>query len=313
MADRTSRPPLALVGVLLLFAVAAVRSLTLSWTVAPTTEANLSSRTWLALGCRLLSCAIVWHRGYVVIMRSPPVFIDVRYGKGSAFEPRRIELGGRGRLCTFTVQSWFLEGIYFAVATAASLGFPVARLGRVLFGVVFATSHLVSSITAYILLPTAARSAARERTNVYDSPLLSTNGTVCCCEGATVTRRAGLVMHNANVALVHLELLVSGQSIALGDMGAAVLWALWYIVFAWRMASQNRWLPYPFIDYTLPVYVALPVHLALAALLAAFHLLGVAFSVVLAQWSLVLRLAVHATLVRLVTRLKPPDVPASPS
>lgn len=288
-AERISRPPATLACLVAFLLLLSIRSLLVQNVASGST--GMSSSSWLALVVRSASLFVVWHRAYVVLLQSAPVAIDLRYMPGSAFESRRITLGGAQRLYTFTVQSWLLEGAYFGVALATSLGLKTAQLSRVLFGVVFATSHLVSSITSWVLIPIALRVSAAEGTKLTENPLFTTNG---------------LVLHNANVVLVHMDMLLVGETVDARCVGAVMLWAIWYILFAWRLARRMRWIPYPFIDYTLPIKIAIPIHLGLVVLLACFFYVGVAFSAAMAYRSIRIRLVAHVLLLLLTTRIAPP-------
>lgn len=284
MTSRIDSPPTALKALVVVLGSASVWSLATAFSNEPKREAS-PVPTMLVI-TRSMSLVMVIHRACMVLV-SPPVSLELIYGEGSAFEAKPIELNGRRRMCTFTVQSWFLLGAYFAI----SLVFPNLVFSRVVFGVVFSTAHIVSSLTTYVLIPKNAKQCEKLGTDIRDTPFYTTNG---------------LVMHNVNVLLVHIDMLVSGETMKKQYAGAAVLWAIWYVLFAWRLAKRERWVPYPFIDFTLPIKFALPIHLGLAFLLALFYLIGVVFSQTLAVYSLPVKLLAHVSLLFLVMRIMPP-------
>ena len=154
---------------------------------------------------------------------------------------------------TFTVQTWTVEGLYFALACAAAVAgargleappwLPL-KATRYLFEVVWAVSHLITSVTTYVLVPTAAKA--------WDGPV----------DELPLLAPDQLVLHNANVILIHVDTLLSGQCLAVDHAGAALLYACWYVAFAWIRA---RWVfggtPYFFLDYSLPRALAFKMHL----------------------------------------------------
>lgn len=204
---------------------------------------------------RFVFCAIITHRAIICLFFSDPVSIDLKYFKGSKFKPQTVTLQKWGRLRTFTVQSWCLQALYFAYPT------PQLR------AVIFATAHLVSSVTSFVLIP------------LGNNKFLFTSN--------------ALWMHNANTILVHLDLYLSGATIALENMGAPVLWAIWYVVFTWTCMD---WIPYIFLDYSVPY--AIPLHLGLCVALLLFFLVGVGLAHVPHAW------VAQLLLVRLVTRYR---------
>jgi len=245
---------------------------------------------WL-LCCSRFVCFGVCVNRLQIAMRAPAITVEVRYSPRSKFKARDIQLEGIKRLKTFTVQSWCLQTFYFLLCIVIQIipqnSIFLNTLIWILFEICFAASHLVSSITAFVLLPTAARVCAKEGKNIQNHILLTSQA---------------LWLHNANVAMIHLDLFLSQQKLTITHIGAPFLWGVLYIVFAWYLALYEDWLPYPFIDFTLPLYVCLPLHLGLVIALGAFFLLGVAFDNALAHLGLFSRLLAHLTLLRLVCR-----------
>merc|ERR1712091_814448 len=62
-----------------------------------------------------------------------------------------------------------------------------------------------------------------------------------------------LVLHNVNCILMHVDTLLSGQYLAYDHAGAALLYACYYVSFAWTRARYVAGgVPYFFLDYSLP-------------------------------------------------------------
>lgn len=207
---------------------------------------------------RVVACAIVTHRAIVVLLFSEPITVELKYLKGSKFKDRAVVLQKWSRLRTFTVQSWCLQGLYFA--------YPTPHLQAV----VFATAHLVSAVTSFVLIPMA---------NQKNHFLFSANA---------------LWMHNANTILAHLDLLFRPIDARL--VGAPVLWAIWYVLFAWIAAYFTGWIPYNFLDYSIPY--AIPFHLGLCLALVLFFFVGVGLASLPHAW------IAQLLLVRVVTRFR---------
>ena len=142
-------------------------------------------------------------------------------------------------------------------------------------------------MTAFVLIPTAAKVAKKEGTDIRDHMLL---------------QAPALWLHNANVVTLHADLFVSKQRLIFSHVGAPVLWGLWYILFAWILAFRERWVAYPFIDFSLHPSKSIAFHLGLTAVLAIFFLLGVQFDTTLHKAPTWIRIVAHAVLLRFVTK-----------
>ena len=291
-------PPLALVGLMAVLFVIASWS---CWSIS--VEADYSF-VWAGrydeglsvLVVRLMCFVIAAHRMYYTLYCAPTLPIDLRYIKGSRFRARRLMMGGSRRLCTFTVQSWALETIYFGVGVCACVfKNQTLSLGALLlFETCFATAHLVSAVTAFVLLPTAAKVCATEGTLVKDHILLAPQA---------------LWLHNANVLLLHADLFVSNQKLLASHLGGPIFWALWYIAFAWVLAIKERFVMYPFIDFTIAPSKSVPFHFGLALVLVIFFLVGVSFDTILHNTKTRTRLLAHIALLSLVTRFSVKQLP----
>mmetsp|Transcript_21045 Transcript_21045/g.67815 ORF Transcript_21045/g.67815 Transcript_21045/m.67815 type:complete len:127 (-) Transcript_21045:116-496(-) len=104
--------------------------------------------------------------------------------------------------------------------------------------------------------------------------------------------------------MLHADLFVSNQKLVFAHVGAPVLWGVWYIAFAWVMAFRERWVAYPFIDFTLAPAKAFAMHLGLTLVLALFFLLGVQFDTTLHATPTAVRLVAHAALLAAVTKFR---------
>lgn len=289
MASPPPRIPLALVALVVVVSSVAVASLFAFGDASSPSGARFGP-DWILRVTRGASLAVVASRLWIAMRRHEPENLELMYDEGSWFSAKTIQLRGGGILVMFTNQSWVLLGVYFAVALGGG--------GSTLFGVVFASSHLVSSLSSWVLIPRAIEACRRNGTDVRRHPFFSPD--VLC-------------FHNLNVLLVHVDLFLSRRTMNAAHLGASALWAAWYVVFAWFHSRTALFVPYPFIDYTLPLRRCLPTHLGLVALLAFIHLLGVGLSRVLVEEKThpALRAAAHLALLRSVTRFRPPSADQS--
>ena len=102
---------------------------------------------------------ILAHRIFLILFVRPPIDIKIDYQPGSQLKSMGSQvLAGVGRLATFTIQTWTLQTIYFGLVTLATLGYIQSyRQISYLFELLFATSHLVSCVTSYVLVPTMCK------------------------------------------------------------------------------------------------------------------------------------------------------------
>lgn len=241
----------------------------------------------------------------LVLTRSSPVSAQLpgmtyvlTYLPGSTIRarggPATLVLEGRLRFVAFTVQTWTLLGVYFALASVASLADAAPSwlqpLVVALFSVVYPMSLLVSFVTTWVLIPAALEKGP--------APVLP------------LQRWPALVMHNANIAFASAELCLSRNRVLLPLVGLSVLYGCYYIVFAWRVLAVLRAAPYFFLDPTLPLRRSVPLHLALAGLTLAFGALGALLSHLSAQTDAPYRsVGLAATVVLLSTRVRIPTPP----
>ena len=102
---------------------------------------------------------ILAHRIFLILFVRPPIDIKIDYQPGSQLKSMGSQvLAGVGRLATFTIQTWTLQTIYFGLVTLATFGYiqPYRQISY-LFELLFATSHLVSCVTSYVLVPTMCK------------------------------------------------------------------------------------------------------------------------------------------------------------
>lgn len=237
------------------------------------------------------------HRLYVLVFVRPPFVVsETGLVPGTRFVPRMYSLVGRQRLVTFTVQAWTAQIAYFGLAAAAAYAghrgdmeprFVPLKLTRYLFELCWTVSHLVTAVSTYVLVPGACRLS-------YPA-------------APTILGTDQLILHNTNVAFMHLDALLSGQNLAAGHYGVPLMFACWYVGFAWIRARYVAGvLPYFFLDYSLPRAQALSYHLGLGAIVVGFFFLGVFLTTQLLALELALRIPLHAAVVYSIIRLRPP-------
>jgi len=266
-------------------------------------DASLASRGALvpfgalAAARGLIFLFMAW-RLYLLVFVRPPFPLEAVYARGSRFAPRKVALFGRQRLVTFTVQAWTAQCAYFGLAALAASagaaggggGWLPLRLTRYLFELCWAVAHLVTVVSSYVLVPVACRAAPPGEADRV--PILQPDQ---------------LVLHNANVALMHVDALLSGQCLVPSHAGVAVGFAAYYAAFAWCRARYVAGVvPYFFLDYSLPRAVALAFHLGLVAIIVASFLLGVFLTTQLVAADLGVRVAAHAAIVFAASRLRAP-------
>jgi len=246
---------------------------------------------------RFILFLILAHRIFLILFVRPPIDIKIDYQPGSQLKSMGSQvLAGVGRLATFTIQTWTLQTIYFGLVTMATLGYiqPYRQISY-LFELLFATSHLVSCVTSYVLVPTMCKQWLKGDfggISVAEIPLLGVDQ---------------LTVHNFNIVSLHVDAFLSGQRLILSHWGLALSYASYYAAFAWaRCRYVNGQVPYFFLDYSLPTKRAYAFHLGLAAILTVYFL---GFSVLLERISTLgvpWRCAVHASVCFSNMRLRAP-------
>ncbi|KAH8048200.1 hypothetical protein JL722_12603 [Aureococcus anophagefferens] len=192
--------------------------------------------------------------------------------------------------------TWTLQGIYFALAAAAAVAgargleappwLPL-KATRYLFEVAWAVSHLVTSVTTYVLVPAACEKFDGD---VRDLPLLQADQ---------------LVLHNVNCILMHVDTLLSGQYLAYDHAGAALLYACYYVSFAW---TRSRYVAggVPALPDYCRAGLAFKLHLGLAGVVVLFFYLGVFVTTQLGEIAVPARCLVHVLIVGAIVRFRPP-------
>jgi hypothetical protein len=161
----------------------------------------------------------------------------------------KVRIWGAGRLATFTVWCWTLQGVYFALASYCFFLLPpssapehndfslLAAVALVLFETNLATSILVTVVVSFVLFPHAMKSS------------VDTNYNLLC-------RPAALMMHNANVIFMVGELLLTGMPVYLSHFAFGVLLGCAYVVFAWVWYARVGMFFYFFLCVQCPASLA---------------------------------------------------------
>lgn len=244
-------PPASLVVLLVAILVVLVRSV--RWT--PPDEVS----RWV-LATRLTLFVFFAHRSYVVLKSSH--VMTFKWLRGSKFTNRTVVVN---QLLLFTVQSWLLQTVHFLVGG--------------LFDLTFTLSHLVTTVTTFVLVPRADA----------ESSIFSTNQ---------------LILHNCNVVAANVDALVSNARLRSGT--GAALWCTCYTLFAWGWGVQFDFVPYFFLDYTLPLHIAMAFHLGLLGFVFLVSWAAAALTSLLHGAPFLLRLCVHTVLVLAITHVKRP-------
>ena len=208
---------------------------------------------------------------------------------GSRLAPKVLSNRGLQRLTTFTVQCWALQLFYFGCAAVASalhlagVATPdgaalraALRAVHIAFEVCFVTSLVVTAVVTFVLLP------ERRRRGDADG-------------FARMLGWRPQLMHNANLAFMATELLVSSMPMCGAHAVFSMLFGLQYLLGSWWWLQRTGVVYYPFIDPTLPPRQSIRFHTALLAVFGAFFALGAA----VARAATVLPLAVRAPLLYL--------------
>lgn len=186
-----------------------------------------------------------------------------------------LSISGLWRLGGLTQSGWILIGLYLGASSAITLSVwasPEDAAHKLpsswacgansLLGVAFGFSLLITTVVTFVLVPgehSEGRSVAGYF-NLHD-----------------------LVLHNANVALMTLEMLVGGLHVDFGDIAFVVLFGCTYLV--WHQFIRFRYtrtLIYPFLSWKSPH--AFKVASALVAALCIFFVLGGLVSEYLRPW-----------------------------
>ena len=153
--------------------------------------------------------------------------------KTRIYGPKRIT--GTTRLSAFTMWSFTLMGVYFAVSSLSSWSYHfgwgfsemVVELVPALFASAIASAFLVTTTVTYMLIPEAnSRSDDISHYFKWDSQL----------------------MHNGNVIFILAELVFSDISLSLGHISFPVVFGCTYVLFSAFNAKRSGIYFYDFID-----------------------------------------------------------------
>jgi len=182
-------------------------------------------------------------------------------------------------LCAFTLQCWLLQLLYFAGASACSLAVMVGwhnvstaatAFLWLAFEASFSCAILVTVAVSFVLIPENAKQGNAEGV-------------------ANFFTWSTLMMHNANLAFMATELVLSRLTLQITHFPVVVLWGLYYVLIAWGLLRFTGVILYPFLDPTIPRAVVC--HVALIVALLVFFLIGSAVAATAALMPLGLRVA----------------------
>lgn len=162
--------------------------------------------------------------------------------------------------------------------------FPLSTV-HLLFQATWTVSHLVTTVTSYVLVPAAARSAAGPN---------------------SLMQPEQLVLHNVNVMAANLDAAFGRMRLAPRHAGAPVLWCCYYVFCVFILGSVKNFVPYFFLDFSLHPITAFSFLFGLLFVMLAFFAAGVFLTRTLSLASLPLKLCAHAALTAAVVRFKPP-------
>jgi hypothetical protein len=220
------------------------------------------------LGLRHYSDALGWEGCTLALVADPPAqlvrpgaLLSLRFlrlavvgavlaasimDEGYEIEPEgskgiKVRMWGTARFATFTVWCWTMQGIYFVLSAYTFFLLPRAEGGAgadgvaeggggggfslaaaaalVLFETNLATSILVTVVVTFVLFPHAMKSSSETNYNLLRKP-------------------AALMMHNANIAFMVSELLLTGMPVHLSHFAFGVLLGCAYVIFAWFWYSK---------------------------------------------------------------------------
>ena len=167
-----------------------------------------------------------------------PEGLELRYREAT------VHLRRYRRWTTFTVWCFTLLCGYFTLAaycsSAVHVGYgalvpsTVVQATLVLFEVSYPMSLLVTAVVTFVLIPVACQTSY---------PL------------GRLFRWRALLMHNGNVLMMQLAMLLAPPPITLAHLPYAVLFGCGYALFAWGWFWHTRVFYYFFLDYRRPYAV----------------------------------------------------------
>jgi len=176
-----------------------------------------------------------------------------------------FRLSGLARQSPFTGQSFVLLGVYFTLAGIASLSgvcewsTSAGMLLTILINVLYPTHLLICNMVTWVLIPFGWFKKSHAGLRVFGI-------------------HTALMAHNANIAMVSLELALSRQFILPELAPFAILYGIYFVIWSWVWALRHRIFYYFFLDVTLPAAKSVGLHFLLAVMLYFGSRLGVAVS-----------------------------------
>eukprot|EP00466_Bigelowiella_natans_P020859 jgi/Bigna1/132277/aug1.17_g6985 len=206
---------------------------TLQWERATPNHAGDSDVSWtLLLSLRAVALAVVLTVIFNICTDPNPTQV---IGRSTRKPENKVLLRGMTRLTTFTVWCWLLQGVYFFLATMASLHLlPVSMipLQWILFELSLAMALLVTIVVTFVLVPMS-------QSRGYPMDFLF--------------KWTVLAMHNLNTLFMLLELVLNRFDIHAYHFPAVLVYGVAYVLFAW---ANEQWgvgiFYYFFLDYTRP-------------------------------------------------------------
>lgn len=193
---------------------------------------------WL-LVFRALIALSIWYVCGRLLLDKDGLTLDIAKRDKSVM---RVTLVHGERFAPFTVWCWTLQGLYFTIAayasathcgllSASSSSPTLISVACILYELSFSVAFLVSAVVSFVLIP-----ATVSRGLPLDS----------------FFKPWPLVMHNANVLFVSLEMVMNRLSFDSNHHPWVLLYACSYVLFAWFWYQKNGYFFYFFLDYTDP-------------------------------------------------------------
>lgn len=186
--------------------------------------------------------------------------------EGKTMEPEgprsiKFNVTGLARFTTFTSWCWSMQGVYFCISAYCSAAhlYPgrlsppppaVHAATWVLYEVCLATSILVTVVVTFVLIPTAKRTDGHKQFFTWE-PLL---------------------MHNANIAFMIAELLLTAIPVHPVHFSFAAILGVSYVIFSWFWFWSTGVFYYFFLDFRRKKAVLM--QLALVVALVVFYGFG---------------------------------------
>ena len=237
---------------------------------------------------RTVAALVVIATLYAIVSSKKGLTYNVLDYESKIYGPRR--LFGTHRLAAFTMWSFGLMGAYFAIAAYASwanvLGYEVPDFLLIICPATLASSCacalLVTVTVTFMLIP-----EAHERGDEFGHYFLWDSQ----------------MMHNGNVIMLGIELVVTGTSMGIGHISFPILFGSAYVIFSALFAIRGGFYFYDFID---PRLNGAPViHLTLLAVLACMYI-GVLLLTSVIEWNRPAGTLVTVALILLMTTFRDP-------